>query len=53
MRLCIDYREVKKKTVKDAYPLPMPEEVQDRLSGSAIFCTLNLQSGYILANASQ
>ena len=46
LRLCIDYRELNKRTVKDAYPLPLPDEVQDRLSGSTVFSTLDLQSGY-------
>ena len=46
LRLCIDYRELNKKTKKDAYPLPLPDEVQDRLAGSTIFSTLDLQSGY-------
>ena len=43
LRMCIDYRELNKKTTKDAYPLPLPDEVQDRLAGST---TLDLQSGY-------
>ena len=46
LRLCVDYRELNKKTEKDAYPLPLPDEVQDRLSGSTVFSTLDLQSGY-------
>jgi len=46
IRLCVDYRELNKKTTKDAYPLPLPDEVQDRLAGSTIFSTLDLQSGY-------
>ena len=46
LRICIDYRELKKRTVKDAYPLPLPDEVQDRLAGSNIFSKLDLQSGY-------
>ena len=46
IRLCIDYRELNKKTTKDAYPLPLPDEVQDQLSGSTVFSTLDLQSGY-------
>lgn len=43
---CVDYRELNKKTSKDAYQLPLPDEVQDRLSRSTIFSTLDLQSGY-------
>ena len=45
LRQCVDYRELKK-TVTDAYPLPLPDKVQDQLSGSTIFSTLDLQSGY-------
>jgi hypothetical protein len=43
IRMCIDYRELNKRTKKD---LPLPDEVQDRLAGSTIFSTLDLQSGY-------
>ena len=46
IRLCIDYRELNKKTTRDAYPLPLSDEVQDRLAGSTIFSTLDLQCGY-------
>ena len=46
LRMCIDYCELSKKTTKDAYPLPLPDEVQDRLAGSTIFTILDLQSGY-------
>jgi hypothetical protein len=46
LRMCIDYRELNKKTVKDAYPLPRADEVQDRLAGSTIFSTLDLACGY-------
>ena len=46
VRICVDYRELSKRTVKDAYPLPRPDDVQDKLTGSVIFSTLDLQSGY-------
>ena len=46
VRMCVDYRELNKKTVKDAYPLPRPDEAQDQLMGSTIFTTLDLTSGY-------
>lgn len=45
IRLCVDYRELKN-TTKDAYPLPLPDKVQDHLAGSTIFSTLDLQCGY-------
>ena len=46
IRLCVGYCELDKKTVKDAYPLPRPDEVQDRFMGSTIFSTFDLKSGY-------
>ena len=46
IRICVDYRELNKRTVKDAYPLSLPDEVQDKLAGSVIFSNLDLQSGY-------
>ena len=46
LRLCVDYRELNMRTVKDAYPLPCPDEAQDRLAGSSVFSTLDLQNGY-------
>ena len=42
VRLCVDYRELNKRTVKDAYPLPRPDEVQDCLMGCTVFSTLDL-----------
>ena len=44
--LCVDYRELNKRTTRDACPLPLPDEVQDWLAGSSIFSTLDLQNGY-------
>ena len=29
IRLCVDYGALNKKTMRDAYPLPLPNEVQD------------------------
>ena len=45
LRICIDYRELNKRTTKDSYPLPLPDEVQDKLAGSRVFSTLDLHSG--------
>ena len=46
IRLCVDYRELNKKTQRDTYPLPLPDKVQDKLANSSIFSTLDLQCGY-------
>ena len=46
IRLCVDYRELNKKTTKDAYPLPLPDKVQDQLAGAKVFTSLDLQCGY-------
>ena len=46
IRLCVDYRALNKRTSQDAYPLPLPDEVQDQLAGLTIFSTLDIQCGY-------
>ena len=43
---CIDYRWLNKKTVKNRYPLPLPEELFDRLGSARVFSKIDLQSGY-------
>ncbi|GFT61147.1 retrovirus-related Pol polyprotein from transposon 297 [Trichonephila clavipes] len=44
MRLCIDYRKLNKKIVKDRYPLPIIEDVLDKLGNGKIFTTLDLKN---------
>ena len=36
IQICVDYREMNK-TEKNAYPLSLPDEVQDGLSGATVF----------------
>ena len=46
LRICVDYRALNKQSVRDSYPLPLPDEIQDRLTNATVFSTLDLQSGY-------
>lgn len=45
-RMCIDYRKLNLKTIKDRYPLPRIDDQIDKLSGCSVFTSLNLSSGY-------
>ena len=46
LRLCIDYRQLNLKTIKDAFPLPRVDECLEALTGSKYFSTLDLAHGY-------
>ena len=46
LRFCIDYRWLNKKTVKNRYPLPLPEELFDQLGSARVFRKIDLRSGY-------
>ncbi|GJW19561.1 putative reverse transcriptase domain-containing protein [Tanacetum coccineum] len=45
-RMCIDYRELNKLTVKNRYPLPRIADLFDQLQGSQFFLKIDLRSGY-------
>ncbi|CAG9132461.1 unnamed protein product [Plutella xylostella] len=45
-RLCIDYRSLNNKTVKERYPMPIIDEQISRLAGQKYFSALDLASGY-------
>lgn len=46
LRLCVDYRGLNTITVKNRYPLPLPNEILDRLQGAKHFTKIDLRAGY-------
>lgn len=46
IRLCVDYRQLNKNTIRDAYPLPRIEEALDTLHGTKYYTSLDLSQGY-------
>ncbi|GJV73173.1 putative reverse transcriptase domain-containing protein [Tanacetum coccineum] len=45
-RMCIDYRELNKLTVKNRYLLPRIDDLFDQLQGSSVYSKIDLRSGY-------
>nr|GEU48682.1 reverse transcriptase domain-containing protein [Tanacetum cinerariifolium] len=45
-RMCIDYQELNKLTVKNRYPLPWIKDLLDQLQGSSVYSKIDLRSGY-------
>ncbi|GJU87528.1 putative reverse transcriptase domain-containing protein, partial [Tanacetum coccineum] len=43
-RMCIDYRELNKLTVKNRYPLPRIDDLFDQLQGSSVYSKIDLRS---------
>ena len=46
LRLCIDFRELNKVTVKNKYPPPRIDNLFDQLKDEKIFSKIDLRSGY-------
>jgi len=46
MRLCVDYRQLNKVTIKNRYLLPRIDDLMDQLVGAEVFSKIDLRSGY-------
>ena len=52
-RMCVDYRKLNAKTVKDRYPLPIIEDVLESLYAAKVFTTLDLRNGFFHVDMSE
>jgi hypothetical protein len=48
LRLCVDYRDLNKITVKDRTPLPIMDQLAEQVAGATFFSKLDLKAGYNL-----
>ena len=46
LRLCVDYRQLKKMIAKNKYSLPRIDDLFDQLKGASVFSKIDLRSGY-------
>ena len=44
--MCVDYRLLNRRTIRDAYSLPRIDETMDSLSGSSLYSCLDMKQGY-------
>ncbi|SPC67452.1 uncharacterized protein UHOD_11751 [Ustilago sp. UG-2017b] len=48
LRLCVDYRGLNRITIRNSYPLPLIDELLDRLHEARFFTCINLRGAYNL-----
>ena len=45
-RMCIDYRQLNKLTIKNRYPLPRIDDLSNQVRGASVFSKKDLRTGY-------
>jgi hypothetical protein len=51
LRMCVDYRGLNTVTVRNRYPLPLINQLLDRLRSAKVFTRIDLRSAYYLLRA--
>ena len=46
LRMCVDYRQLNQRTIRDSYALPRIDDILNCLGGSEYFTVLDMKSGY-------
>lgn len=46
LRMCVDYRQLNQRTVKDAHAVPRIEDILDAMVGNTFFSTIGMKAGY-------
>ena len=46
LRLCIDYKQLNRVTIKNRYPLPRIDGFFDQLRGARVYSKIDLRTGY-------
>ena len=46
LRLCIDYRQLNRVTIKNQYPLSRIDDMFDQLKGARVYSKIDLRNGY-------
>ena len=46
LRLCVDYRKINSRTIRDSYPIPKIEDMFSALHGAKWFITMDLKMGF-------
>ena len=45
-RLCVDYKQLNKVTIRNKYPFPQIDDLFDQVQGAKVFSKIDLRSGY-------